>query len=414
MPASRVSYRQTLYACYIGYITQAIINNLAPLLFLTFHRQFGISLERIGLLITVNFGIQILTDIAASKLIDKIGYRVSAVAAHVFATIGLVSMGVLPGVMADPFLGLAIAMGVNAIGGGLIEVLISPIVEALPGEQKASAMSLLHSFYCWGHVSVVVLSTIFFVAFGLGAWPMLPLLWALVPFFNVFLFSKVPLLKLVEDHERIPLRKLFRVKLFWILLLLMICAGASEQAMAQWSSLFAEAGLGVSKTAGDLLGPCAFAVSMGVARTFFGLQGARLKLERALVLSGILCIASYLVTVFSPSPLLSLIGCSVSGLGVAVMWPGVLSLSGKYYPFGGTAMFAMLALGGDIGCAAGPALVGVVSDTVAAGRLAYLSRLVSAADITGVGLKTGLMMAMVFPVLLVAGIQLMKKIARPS
>ncbi len=394
MAPARFTFRQTRYACYLGYVTQAIINNLAPLLFLTFHRQFGISLERIGILVSVNFGVQILTDLVAAKMADKLGYRISAVAAHLFAVAGLVSLCILPGLFKDAFIGLAAAMAINAIGGGLLEVLVSPIVEALPGDRKASAMSLLHSFYCWGHVAVVLLSTLYFFLFGLSAWRFLPLLWAILPLFNAFLFLRVPLQALVAERERVPLRRLFRVRLFWLLLFLMICAGASEQAMSQWSSLFAEAGLGVGKAMGDLLGPCAFAACMGIARTWFGVQGARLRLERILALSGMLCVLGYLVTVFAPWPLLSLAGCSICGLSVAFLWPGVFSLAGRHYRNGGTAMFAMLALGGDIGCAAGPALVGIVSDAVTG---------------TSTGLKAGLLLAVVFPMSLVAGIRVLTR-----
>jgi fucose permease len=371
-----LSYRHTLAASYLGYVSQAIVNNLAPLLFLTFQRQFDISLGRLALLISLNFTVQLLVDLASARFIDKIGYRIAAVGAHLLCGAGLLSMGFLPFILPDPYAGLVLATVINALGGGLIEVIISPIVEALPGERKAAAMSLLHSFYCWGYVVVVVLSTLYFNLAGIKNWRYLPMLWALLPLGNVFLFAKTPLKTLIDETARaIPLGSLLRRQVFLILFLLMICSGASEQAMSQWASFFAEAGLGVSKTLGDLLGPCAFALLMGLSRVFLGLQTGDFKLERILMISGCVCIAGYLVTVFSPFPLLALGGCALCGLSVGVMWPGTFSLASRVFPLGGTAMFAVLALAGDVGCAAGPGLVGAIMNrtTLTAGLLAAIT-----------------------------------------
>ena len=384
----KLTYKHTLYASYLGYITQAIVNNLAPLLFIIFQKEFDISIERIGLLISLNFGIQIITDLIAARYIDKIGYRISAVAAHIFCTIGLIGMGTLPFLFQDGYIGLLIAIIINAIGGGLIEVLISPIVESLPGDEKASAMSLLHSFYCWGHVAVVLCSTLYFLIIGTNNWMYLPMIWAVIPLINTFLFAKVPLRKLVEDHEKIPLRGLLTKRIFWIFFFLMISAGASEQAMSQWASFFAENGLGVSKTMGDLLGPGTFALLMGLSRAFYGVKGSKIDLKKALTISGLLCVTSYIIAVFSPIPLISLIGCGLCGLSVGIMWPGVFSLSSKYLKGGGTSMFALLALAGDIGCSAGPGLVGFASDGV---------------------LKRGLLFAIIFPIMMIIGVLILTK-----
>jgi MFS family permease len=405
----KYTYKHTLYASYVGYITQAIINNLSPLLFVTFQREFNLSLELIGLLISLNFGTQILVDLAAVRFVDKIGYRKSAVIAHSASALGLISLGILPNVLSSPYMGLVIAVLLNSIGGGIIEVIISPIVESLPGDEKAAAMSLLHSFYCWGVVLVVVLSTIYFNIAGMHNWIYLPVLWALVPLLNAFFLTKVPLRTLVESHEQIPLRKLFSARVFLLLFLLMICAGAAEQAMIQWSSLFAELGLGVSKTMGDLLGPCAFSVLMGISRTYFGTRGGRFNLRKALILSGVLCTASYLMVVFSPIPLMSLIGCALVGLSVGIFWPGVFSLSAETYPRGGTAMFAILALAGDVGCSAGPGLVGVVSNQIQNRGTGFLSAILKGADMTQVGLKTGLLAAIIFPLILITGVRVLRK-----
>lgn len=375
------NYTYTIYACYIGYIVQAIINNLAPLLFLTFNRSFGISMERIGLLITINFGTQIVVDFAAAKYVDRIGYRVSIVAAHVLSAIGLISLGVLPLHMGDPYAGLIIAMVCNAIGGGLIEVLISPIVEAAPSSSaKEAAMSLLHSFYCWGHVGVVVLSTVGFQILGMERWYYLPVLWSIVPIVNVLLFLQVPIRVLVSEDEKIPAGKLLSQGTFWLFFALMLCAGASEQGMSQWASLFAEEGLGQSKMVGDLLGPCFFAVLMGCSRVYYGKFGERIDLRKFMAGSSVLCIISYLLAVLMKNPLLALLGCGLCGLSVGIMWPGTFSLAAKGCPQGGTFMFGLLALAGDMGCAGGPAVVSLVSG--------FLPEY---------GIKAGLAAAIVFP-----------------
>ena len=305
-------------------------------------------------------------------------------------------MGVFPFLFSNAYAGLIVAVLINAIGGGLIEVLISPIVESLPGDEKASAMSLLHSFYCWGHVSVVIISTLYFVTVGISKWYLLTIFWAIIPFFNAFFFSKVPLHTVEAEAESLPIRKLFSMKIFWMFLILMICSGASEQAMSQWASLFAESGLKVSKTLGDLLGPCAFAVLMGVSRVFYGKFGAKIKLKKFIIASGFLCIISYLLATLSPYPLLSLVGCGLCGLSVGIMWPGTFSLSCQYCPQGGTALFALLALGGDIGCAAGPGLVGVVS------------------NLANDNLKSGLLFAMVFPIVMVIVTGMLRKIKKTA
>lgn len=375
-------YRRTLYASYLGYVAQAIVNNLAPLLFVTFQREYGISVAQIGFLVTYNFAVQMIVDILAAKYVEKIGYKISIVAAHIFNVIGLAGLGIFPEIIGNAYLGLLTAITVYAIGGGLIEVLVSPIVQALPMDEKSSAMSLLHSFYCWGHVMVVILSTVFFNVAGVKNWRILALLWALVPLVNIFIYAGAPIKVLVEEGEALPIKKLFKMKLFWVFFLLMICSGAAEQAMSQWASYFAESGLKVSKTMGDLLGPCMFAVLMGVSRTFYGVKGEKIPLKKFISVSSLLCAVSYLLAVFAPVPILSLIGCGLCGLSVGIMWPGVFSLAAAYCPQGGTAMFAFFALAGDIGCSGGPSVVGVVS------------------GMFGENLKAGLLVAIIFPVIL--------------
>lgn len=388
-------YQNTMYACFVGYIVQAIVNNFVPLLFLTFESSYGIPLSQITMLITFNFGIQLLVDLLSAKFVDKIGYRVSIVMAHIFAALGLAGLVVLPDLLSNAFAGLLIAVVTYAIGGGLIEVLISPIMESCPSENKEKAMSLLHSFYCWGHVGVVLLSTLFFWFFGIANWKILALLWVIIPVCNGILFCKVPIAPLIEEGETgMSLRELCKNRIFWILMLMMMCAGASEQAVSQWASTFAEQGLGVSKTIGDLAGPMSFAILMGSARAFYGKFGDRIDLDKFMQASSLLCIVSYLCISLSPSPLFSLIGCSLCGLSVGIMWPGTFSKASAALRNGGTAMFALLALAGDVGCSGGPTLVGF------------------ATGLASDDLKKGILAGILFPILLIVGIVSLKKAKR--
>ena len=380
------SYTHTIYASYLGYITQAIVNNFAPLLFLTFAQDYSLTLDRITLITTVNFAVQLLVDLLATRLVDQIGYRPCVVAAHVFAAAGLCGMAVFTSVLPSAYAGLLLSVVLYAIGGGIIEVLISPIVEACPTEKKEAAMSLLHSFYCWGHVGVVLLSTAFFAVFGVRSWKVLAFLFALVPILNTFYFMKVPLYPIVSEKDQMPLSGLLRQKVFWLLMVIMVCAGASEQAMSQWSSAFAESALNVSKTLGDLAGPCAFAVLMGTARALYGRYSDRIPLQQMMIGSAVLCIGCYLVAVFARSPFMGLVGCAVCGFSVGIFWPGTFSVAALHLPTAGTAMYALMALAGDVGCSAGPTVVGLI------------------ADASGDSLKAGLLAAIVFPVVILLGI----------
>lgn len=385
-------YNKTITACFVGYIVQAIVNNFVPLLFLTFQRTYGIPLSRITILVTVNFGVQLVVDLVSVSFVDRIGYRASMVMAHVFSAAGLIALTVLPEILPGSFAGILCSVVIYAVGGGLLEVMVSPVVEACPSDNKEKTMSMLHSFCCWGHVGVVAVSTAFFALFGISSWRILALIWALVPLCNMVVFTKVPIAGLMEEGEKgLGIKELFAMKVFWVLLIMMVCAGASEQAVSQWASTFAEKGLGISKAAGDLAGPMAFAVLMGIARGFYGKYGEKINLDRFMVYSSILCIVSYLWISLIPSPQISLMGCAVCGLSVGIMWPGTFSKAAAALPRGGTAMFALLALGGDVGCSGGPTLVGMVSSAL------------------GENLKLGILAGVSFPVLLLAGIFLQKK-----
>lgn len=387
----KTGYKKTMYACFAGYMVQAIVNNFLPLLFVTFAGAYSIPLSKITFLITINFMIQLCIDLVSTVLIDKIGYRASAILSHVFAALGLVMLTVLPDVLPDPYIGMIASVAVYAVGGGLLEVIISPIIEACPTENKERAMSLLHSFYCWGHVGVVLISTAFFALFGTENWKIMALLWAIVPAVNLVVFATAPMYSLDggdQPSERIG--RLFRNRLFWIFMLMMVCAGASEQAVGQWASAFAERGLGVSKALGDLAGPMAFAFLMGLSRLIAGKNSERIDTTSYMKYSAMLCIISYICIVFVPSPAVGLLGCAVCGFSVGILWPGTYSMAAAGL-HGGTPMFALLALAGDVGCAFGPTLAGLASSAA------------------GDDLRRGILAAIVFPALMLVGILLAGK-----
>lgn len=386
-------YHKTIYACFLGYIVQAIVNNFVPLLFLTFEETYQIPLSRITLLVTINFAVQLLVDLLAIGFVDRIGYRVSILIAHIFSAGGVLLLTVLPDRCSEPFVGLLIAVIIYATGGGLLEVLVSPIIESCPTDNKEAAMSLLHSFYCWGHVGVVFLSTVFFAVFGIDNWKIMAIIWACIPLANTILFAKVPIAPLIGEGEKgLTIKELYSKKLFWLFLLMMICAGASEQAVSQWASIFAEKGLGVSKTIGDLAGPMFFAICMGLSRAYYGKFGEKINLQLFMIGSSMLCVVSYLGIVFFTIPALGLISCGIAGLSVGIMWPGTFSMASASIKRGGTAMFALMALAGDLGCAGGPTVVGMVSS--------HFSD----------NLQMGTLAAIVFPVILCVGLAYTKKV----
>ena len=368
------NYNKTLKASYLGFITQAIAANFAPLLFLRFHTAYGIPLGQIALIPTAFFLTQLLVDVFCAKFVDSIGYRRSVVISEIASGLGLAGLAVIPDLFANPFIGIMICVVIYAIGSGLIEVLVSPIVEACPFEHKDAVMSMLHSFYCWGSVGVILLSTLFFAVFGIEQWKWLAVLWAVIPLYNIWNFATCPIERLTEEGKGMRMGELFRTPLFWVAIVLMVCAGASELAMAQWASAFAEAALGFTKTVGDLAGPCLFAVTMGVSRVIYGHYGSKMNLSRFMIGSGLLCLCCYLLAGLSQHPAAGLAGCVCCGFSVGIMWPGTISITSPRIPKGGTALFALLAMAGDLGGAFGPSLVGTVTqqagDNLQAGMLA--------------------------------------------
>lgn len=388
------NYKKTLVACYLGFVTQAITANFTPLLFLTFVNTYGVTFEKIAMIPLVFYLTQLLIDFAATKFADKIGYRTCVVVSQVLSAIGLLLMAILPELLSAPFIGILLSVVLYAIGSGLIEVLVSPIVEACPFENKDGVMSLLHSFYCWGAMGVILGSTLFFALFGIEKWKVLVFIWALVPLYNAFNFMNCPIERLVEDGKSMGVRELLKTPIFWLMILLMVCSGASEATMAQWASAFTESAIGVSKTVGDLAGPCLFAMFMGVSRILYGKFSQKLDLTKVMLACGTMCVGCYLLASLSTLPILGLVGCALCGLGVGVMWPGSISISSQRCPRGGTAMFAFLALAGDLGAMVSPAMVGGLS------------------EMAGGNLKTGLFVATMFPLILVVGLLILRKLVR--
>ena len=380
------NYKKTKIACYLGFITQAIAANFAPLLFLKFHMDYNISLGNIALISTCFFFTQLVVDLFCAKFVDRIGYRACIVASEVCSALGLVGLAILPDLLSNPYMGIIISVITYAIGSGLIEVLCSPIVEACPFENKEATMSLLHSFYCWGAVGTILVSTAFFAIFGIDSWKYLAVLLALVPAINIYNFATCPIEYLVEDGEGMSIPSLFKTPLFWVAIILMVCSGASELSMAQWASAYAEAALGLSKTMGDLLGPCLFAVAMGICRVLYGKYGEKVNLTKFMLGSGLLCVVCYVLASLFSNPVVGLAGCILCGFSVGIMWPGTLSISSKKFPAGGTAMFALLAIAGDLGGSIGPAIVGRVT------------------QMAGDNIRTGMTIGLIFPVVLVIGL----------
>ncbi len=373
-------YNKTIYACFIAYIVQAIVNNFAPLLFLTFSSSYNLPLTKITFLVTINFLIQLLIDLLSVYFVDKLGYKNSMILAHFLSFMGLAALSILPKVI-DPFVGLIVCVILYAIGGGLIEVVVSPIVEACPSENKEKAMSLLHSFYCWGQVLVVLLSTLFFTLFSINNWQIMALIWSIVPLANLFFIKSVPIPSLIQEEETgMSLKELFKTKIFWLFILLMALAGACEQSISQWASVFAESGLHVSKTTGDLLGPMFFAIMMGSSRLIYGKFGDKLPLKKSMIFTSVLCLISYLILAYNTNAIIGLLALGLAGFSVGLLWPGTFSLASKSMPKGGTALFALLALGGDLGCSGGPTYVGLFSS---------------------ISINNGIRHALIFPIILI-------------
>ncbi|MBQ6884261.1 MAG: MFS transporter [Clostridia bacterium] len=358
------SYKSTKIACFAGFVVQAIINNFLPLLFIIFNTRYNLNYEQLGRLLFINFFVQLIVDALTPAVVKHIGYRGAAIACHGLAAVGLCLLGILPLLFPKQiYTCVIIAIIIYATGSGIIEVCISPIVEMLPGDKKGADMAFSHSFYCWGQAFTVLVSTILIYLIGQDGWQLIPIIWAVIPFVNMFNFMRVPIVEQVDEPVSKTAKALFKNRDFWIFAIIMICAGASEITMAEWASIFTQQALGVSKTVGDLLGPCAFAICMGSGRVIFGLFDGKFNPKKALIINNILCVICYVGVAVCSIEWLSLVACALCGFTVSLSWPGTYSMAARYFPTGGTLMFSLLALCGDFGCSIGPWTMGIVANS---------------------------------------------------
>ncbi len=385
------NFKHTFRACFMGFFIQSIVCVFTPLLFVIFNTEYKISLPLITMISTVNFVVQFITDGFSIFFLQKIGYRKAGILAHFFAFCGLVILGTVAPRMPNMYLWIMIAVVLYSIGGGLLEVVLSPIIENTPSKSKSGTMSMLHSMFSVGSVATVLLTTIGLKIFGWQSWKYISVMWAILPFLNMIYFFFIPINEGNENIEREPIWSFFRDRAFWGFLLVMMCGGAAEIGISQWASAFAETSLGISKTAGDVIGPCMFAVMMGVARMLHSRYPHLITLSKAIMYSGILATVCYLGAALVPIPFVALAFCGLCGFAVGIMWPGTLSLATRKYPAAGGTLFAVMALAGDLGCTAGPTAVGFV------------------ASIFGGNLRTGLLIGAFFPIVMVAGLMALNR-----
>lgn len=354
-------FRLTLMAARMGFFTQALVNNLAPVFFVLFRVLYGFSYLQVGILAALNFTLQLFADITSPNLISRFGYRKCAMTAQALCAVGLILMPGLCILTGGVYISFIIPVLIYSYGAGMIEVLASPIVEAIPDLPENTKMSMLHSFYSWGQMTCVALTTLALHFIGYERWFLIPVLWSAIPIFGIILFSRARLdMADMAEKESEKGGRLF-CRSFVLMLIIMTCAGASEIAMSEWSSLFAEEALGVSKVAGDLFGPCMFALFMGMGRMCHAKFGERLNLSRLIKACSLLCVICYVGAALLRPAAASLIFCALTGLSVSLMWPGALSLAAARNN-GGARMYGLLAAFGDIGCIIGPVVTSSVSE----------------------------------------------------
>lgn len=382
-------YLPTKLAGYVGFIVQAVVNNFLPILFIVFRNVYNLSYEKLGRLILVNFVTQMFVDLLTPKIVEKAGYRKTAIMSQLFAAIGLISLGILPNLISDTYFAIVISVIIYASGSGITEVILSPMIDMLPTGNKSGNMAVLHSFYCWGQAFTVLGTTALVSVFGYHNWQYIPLIWAAIPFLNTFSFLKVPIVEPSPDQKTATFAELIKKPLFLLYMLMMLCAGASEIAMAQWASIFAQNALGVSKVIGDIAGPCAFALFMGTGRVVYAKFSKKVSFTKLLIFLNVLCFVCYIVVGFCKISFVALIFCAICGFTVSISWPGIYSAGARTFKNGGAVMFSVFAMSGDTGCAVGPWIIGIFADRF--------------------GLNVGFAVASVFPLLMVlCGLYILK------
>ena len=401
------SYKSTIAACYIGSFVQAIIVNTTPILFIPLREQFGLTFQQMGLLVLINFISQVGCDILFSNAIDKYGFRRFVVAAHGLAVVGLVLFAASPLLFDRPFAGFVTATIIFSGSGGLLELLLSPIVNAIPTDEKAGAMSVLHSFYSWGQAAVILLTTVLLFVFGRAWWQWIILIWTLVPLFNFFFLMRVPFAPNVPEEQRQGMDKILLKPFFIAALATILCGAAAELCISQWASAYLEEAMRLPKVVGDVGGVCLFAVMMGVGRLFYGMYGKKINVSLMMLIGTVGAAACYITVALSGTAVLSLLACGLCGLCVSLLWPGTLVVASEHYPLAGAWMFAILAAG-DIGASAGPWLMGVVAEQ--AHRLPFLSGLLTQGmSPDQLGLRAAMLVSALFPIIAFFCLRWMRK-----
>lgn len=356
------SYQLTTISCFVGIFCQAVSSNITAILFIPLMTLYGLSYVHLGLLVGINFTTQVLVDIIASRLVDRYGFRVFVLPSDILAVIGLVLFGLTPVLFDNILTGLVFSTIIFSASCGLQEVMLSPIVNAIPHNDKGPAMALMHSFYAWGQVATIIITTLFLFFFGIENWQVIVFLWALVPLVNFFMFLAAPFPGVIHENQRMTMRDLI-LKPFYLVALLAIMGGAAtELVMNQWSSTFSEKVLELPKVTGDILGMCGFAVFLGLGRVLYGRYGSKINMNNVLVGSAAAAVVCYIAVAISPLPAISLAACAVCGLAASLLWPGTLVITAEKYPLAGAWIFAILAAAGDIGAASGPFAAGVITD----------------------------------------------------
>ncbi len=384
-------YTLTKYASFITCFSTAITGNFSALLFLSFHRMYGISYTLLGLLILMNFGTQLIFDLLFSFCSGKFNLKFCVKITPLVMAVGLVLLGLAPVIFKNNiFFGLIFATVVASCGGGLSEVLSSSVIAAIPSNNPQRTMSILHSCYAWGVVIVVLVTTAFFRFFGIENWAALTLFFAIIPFvaFLMFLFSSVP--DLEEDSEDSVQGNILKNKTMWLCVLAIFLGGAAECTMSQWCSTYLEQSFGITKAVGDVFGVALFGAMLGLGRTLFARFGK--KIENALFFGSVMASVCYLCAALVPVPAVGMLACAFTGFSVAMLWPGSLLAVQKLVPEKSVTMFALMAAGGDMGASLCPQLVGIITDAV------MNLNIFSSASAEQISMKIGLLFATLFPV----------------
>ena len=404
----QTNYKRVKYACYTTNVSMSVVANLSPILFLTFHNLYGISYSLLGSLVLINFIAQLLIDLIFSFFSHKFNIPLAVKITPLLTLVGLFLYAVCP--LAFPqyaYAGLVVGTLVFSVSGGLAEVLISPVIAAIPSDDPDREMSKLHSVYAWGVVPVILISTLFLYVFGSQSWHWLALLYMLVPLVAFLLFTKAQIPQMETPEKVSGALSFLKNKGLWLCVGAIFLGGASECIMAQWSSGYIEQALGIPKVWGDIFGVAVFSVMLGMGRTLYAKKGK--KIENVLFLGSIGATICYLLAAICNMPLIGLVACAFTGLCVSMLWPGSLIVASDRFPQGGVFIFAMMAAGGDLGASVGPQLIGVITDfAIANPTIVSFAEGMNLAP-EQMGMKLGMLVGMLFPLTAIAVYFVIKK-----